>query len=136
TCTFFLEKIVHVLEVLVVPTLVARHGNRLNVLLDGCIHNFFDTSIVTKVNYLTARGLNDTPHDVDCRVMAVEQTCRRYYPDFILRLVRIRPLMAGKSRFLFRIRTYCFLLHVTGLSDEFQNYRYPSASTKMSPSNL
>ena len=68
-----LQHVDHVLEVLDVAALVRRQRNRMGVFLDGGIDDFCHRTIVAEVNDLGARALQDAAHDVDRRVMAVEQ---------------------------------------------------------------
>ena len=67
------QQIDHVLEILDMPTLVAADGDALRVFLQGGGHHLIDAAVVAKVNHLGAHALQDAPHDVDGRVVAVEQ---------------------------------------------------------------
>ena len=72
TATAF-EQIHHVLEVLDMPSLVGADGNALRVFLQGGGDHFIDAAVVAQVNHLGAHALQNPPHDVDGRVVAVEQ---------------------------------------------------------------
>src|SRR5687768_15756799 len=83
----FPQQIVHVFEVFIVATLVAGDGDRLRILLNGSVHHFYDTSIVPKMNYLTACRLNYPAHDVNGGIMSIEQARGGHNPDFIFWLI-------------------------------------------------
>src|SRR5438094_10506787 len=73
TASALLQQVIHVFEILDVPALVARHGNGLNVFLDGAVHHLFNRTVVAEMNHLRTAGLDDAPHDVDCSIMTVKQ---------------------------------------------------------------
>ncbi|MNT53615.1 hypothetical protein D3C72_1907070 [compost metagenome] len=73
----FAQQVDHVLEILDVAALVAGNGNALRVFLQGCRDHFLDRAVVAQVDHLAAVRLQDAAHDVDRRIMAVEQRCRR-----------------------------------------------------------
>jgi hypothetical protein len=87
--TPLLEQVVHVLEKFHVPTLVGSDGNGLHILLDGTVYNFLNGSIVSQVDHLTACGLNDAPHDVNCGIVPIEERGRRDNADVVLGLVLV-----------------------------------------------
>ncbi len=64
--------------------LVAGDGDALNIFFNGTFHNFMNTSVMTQVNDLRALALKDASHDIDCRVMPVEERGGRYNPDLVL----------------------------------------------------
>ena len=70
------QQVHHVLEVLDVPTLVAADGNALRVFLKRGGNDFVHRAVVPQVDDLGAHALQDAPHDVDGRVVAVKQTRR------------------------------------------------------------
>jgi hypothetical protein len=51
------------------------------IFLDGSPHNVINTPIVTEVDDFHALGLDQPPHDVDCRVVAVEKRRSGYEPQ-------------------------------------------------------
>jgi hypothetical protein len=68
-----LQQVVHVLEVLGVPALVARHGDGVRVLLDRGVHHILHAAVVPQVDHLGAGALDDPPHDVDGGIVAIEE---------------------------------------------------------------
>jgi hypothetical protein len=81
------KQVDHVLEVLEVPALVGGHGDALHVLLQRRAHHLVDRAVVAEVDHLRARALQDAPHDVDRRVVPVEQARGGDEADLVLRLV-------------------------------------------------
>ena len=71
-----LEQLDEVFEVLDVPALVGRDRHPLGVLLDRRIHDFLHGAVVAEVDDLGTLALHDPPHDVDRRVVAVEEAGR------------------------------------------------------------
>jgi hypothetical protein len=67
------QQVDHVLEVLDVAALVAADGDALHVLLQRGGDDLVDRAVVAQVDDLGAHALQDAPHDVDGRVVAVEQ---------------------------------------------------------------
>ena len=53
----------------------------------AAVDDLVDRAVVAEVDHLGARGLQDAAHDVDRRVVAVEQARRRDEADLVLRLV-------------------------------------------------
>ena len=96
------QQLDHVLEELDVPALIGRHGDALHVLLQRRGDDLIDRAVVPQMNYFGARGLQDAAHDVDRRVVAVEQARRRDEADLVLRLVnqlaRVREVGHGAGR--------------------------------------
>ena len=68
------EQINHVLEVLHMPALVRADGDALRVFLQGGCDHLVHAAVMAQVNHLGAHALQDAPHDVDGRVVAVKQT--------------------------------------------------------------
>ena len=81
------QKIEHVLEELDVPALVRRDRDAVRVLLDRAVDDLVDRAVVAEVDHLATGGLEDPPHDVDRRVVAVEQRRRGDEADLVERLV-------------------------------------------------
>ena len=67
------EHVQHVPEVLDVPALVGADRDRVHVLVDGGGHHLLDGAVVAEVDHLAPRPLEEAPHDVDRRVVAVEE---------------------------------------------------------------
>ncbi len=80
-----LEEVSQVGEVLDVPALVRRDRDALYVLLDRGTHDRLDAAVVPEVDDLAALGLEDPAHDVDRRVMPVEQAGGGHEPDGVTR---------------------------------------------------
>ncbi len=54
---------------------------------DRAVDDLLDRPVVPEMDHLAARRLQDAPHDVDRRVVAVEQRRRRDEADLVDRLV-------------------------------------------------
>ncbi len=80
------QQVEHVLEELDVTALVRRDGDAVRVLLQRASDDFLDRAIVTEVDHLATGRLQDAAHDVDRRVMTVEQAGGGDEPDLVLRL--------------------------------------------------
>ncbi len=74
-----------VAEVLDVPALVGRQRHRLGILLDRGRDQLVHTAVVAEVDHFDALGLQDPAHNVDRRVVAVEQGGRGDDPHRVLR---------------------------------------------------
>ena len=85
--TLFVEQIVHVFEILIVPPLVRGDGNALDIFLDGRIDNFLDRAVVAQMDDLGARTLHDAAHDVDGGIVPIKKRSRRDKAHFMCRLV-------------------------------------------------
>ncbi len=83
----FFQEIDHVLEELDVAALVGGDRDALGVLLDGGVDDFLDRAVVAEVDDLCAVRLQDAAHDVDGRVVAVEQRRRGHETDLVVCLV-------------------------------------------------
>ena len=75
------EHVHHVLEVLDVPALVGAHRDRMGVLVERGDDDLFHRAVVSEMDDFGARRLEDPAHDVDGRVVSVEQACRRDETD-------------------------------------------------------
>ena len=85
-----LEQLHEVLEVLDVATLVGADGDALHVLLDRRVDDLLDRAVVPEVDDLGALRLHDPPHDVDRRVVPVEEAAGGDEPHVVRRaLVRV-----------------------------------------------
>src|SRR5690606_25735404 len=67
------EELHEVLEVLHVAALVGGDGDALDVLLDRGLHDLRNRTVVAEVDDLAPLALEDPPHDVDRRVVTVEE---------------------------------------------------------------
>ena len=65
----------------------AFNGDALHVFLQRGGDDLLHRPVVTEVDHFGARGLQDAPHDVDRRVVAVEQARRGDEADLVLGLV-------------------------------------------------
>ena len=86
--SFFLQQVLHVLEVLHVPSLVGGHGNALGILLNRTIDHFIDTAVMPQVNDFTTRPLHDAPHDVDGGIVPVKEARCGDDSDLVLGVIR------------------------------------------------
>jgi hypothetical protein len=75
------QQVHQVLEELDVPALVARDGHPLRVLLDGGVHDLLDRAVVAQMDDLRPGVLDDPAHDVDGRIVPVEQRRGRHHPN-------------------------------------------------------
>ena len=72
-CSFFLQQIIHIFEIFVVSPLVGSHRNCISIFLNGGVHNFFYTSIMTQMNDLNSGCLNNSTHDINSGIMTVKK---------------------------------------------------------------
>ncbi len=72
-----------------VPALVGAHRDRRDVLLDRRQRDLVDRPVVAEMDHLGALRLQDPAHDVDRRVVAVEQRRRGQHPHRIARYVQL-----------------------------------------------
>jgi hypothetical protein len=77
-------------EVLDVPALVRADRDALRVLLERGRHDLVDRPVVAEVHHLRALALEDAPHDVDRRVVAVEEARRTDEADGVRGHVQVR----------------------------------------------
>ena len=73
-CAALAQHVHHVLEVFDVAALIGRQRDGIGILLQGRAHHVLDAAVVAEVNHLRTLCLNKPAHDVDRRVVAVEQT--------------------------------------------------------------
>ncbi|CAB5016650.1 unannotated protein [freshwater metagenome] len=71
------QPLLEVAEVFDVAALVRAHRDSLHVFLQSSRDHLLNAAVVAEVNHLYPLRLQDAPHDVDGRVVAVEQTRRR-----------------------------------------------------------
>ncbi len=81
------QQVQHVLEELEVPALVGRDRDAVRVLGQRAVDDLLDRAVVPEVDHLAAARLQDPPHDVDRRVVPVEQRRRRDEANLVDRLV-------------------------------------------------
>ena len=67
------EHVPHVPEVLEVAALVGADRDRVHVFVDGSGHHLLHGAVVAEVDHLAPRPLEKAPHDVDRRVVAIEE---------------------------------------------------------------
>jgi hypothetical protein len=90
-----LQQVDHVLEVLDVAALVRADRDALHVLLQRRGDDLVDRAVVAEVDHLGAHPLQDAPHDVDRRVVAVEQARRGDEAHLVARPVVGEGLVVG-----------------------------------------
>ena len=83
------EQVVHVLQEFEMTALVRSDGDALGVLLDGAVHDVAHRHVVAQVDHLGAAALQDAAHDVDGRVVAVEEGGGGYDADVVDGLVTV-----------------------------------------------
>ena len=89
------QQVDHVFEVFHMSALVGRNRNALDVFLDRRVDDIGDGAVMAQVNDLGARTLQNPAHDVDRRIVPVEQAGRGHKADRIFGCVCF-----GGSRFL------------------------------------
>ena len=72
TASSLVEEIVHVLEVLEVPTLIGRDCYTPRVLLNGGLDDLQDGPIMTEVDDLGAPCQQQSTHDIDGSVVTIK----------------------------------------------------------------
>ena len=90
------QQVEHVLEELDVAALVGRDRDAVRVFLQRAVDDLVDRAVVAEVDHFAARRLEDAPHDVDRRVVAVEQARRGDEADLVRRLVDQRLFGDGE----------------------------------------
>ena len=83
------QRLHEVLEVLDVPALVRRDRDSLGVLVENGVDDLLHRAVVAEVHHLGALRLEDAPHDVDARVVPVEECGRGHEADRVLGLVEL-----------------------------------------------
>jgi hypothetical protein len=82
------EQIFHVLEKLHVSTLVRGDGDSVNILLNGAFNDLGHRPVMAQMDDLRTLALQDPAHDIDRRIVAIEQAGCCYDPDLIFRGIR------------------------------------------------
>jgi hypothetical protein len=77
TAAALAQEVDHVLEELDVTALVRRDGDAVRVFLQRTVHDLLHAAVVPEVDHLATGRLQDPAHDVDRRIVAVEQARRR-----------------------------------------------------------
>src|SRR5690625_1724083 len=83
SCSFLLKQVIHIFKVFVMSSLIRCHRNCLNIFLNSRIYNFFNTSVMTKVNYFYTGSLDNTAHNVDGGIMAIKKRSSSNYSNII-----------------------------------------------------
>ena len=78
-----MQQIDGIFEIFDMAALIGADGDALHILLDRGGDDFVDRAIVAEMDHFGARRLQDAPHDVDGRVMPVEQARRGHEPDLV-----------------------------------------------------
>src|SRR5690606_38264641 len=81
--TPLLQQVVHIPEILIVSPLVGGHGNGLDVLLNRTVNYLGHTAVMPQMDHLCPGGLENPSHDVNGRIMTVEEGSRGNDPDQI-----------------------------------------------------
>src|SRR5437773_5593047 len=68
-------------------SLVTGDGNTLDILFNGCLHNFFYAAVVAEVNDLCALTLHNAAHNVYGGIVTIKKTCCSNDTDCILGLI-------------------------------------------------
>ena len=68
-----IEQLSNIGEIFHVAALIGCEGNRMCVLFDSRLHHIECASIMTEMNHFTTCSLNQTPHDIDGRIVTIEQ---------------------------------------------------------------
>ena len=69
----FGQHVDHVLEVFDMPALIGRQRDGVGVFLQGRAHDVLDAAVMAQVDHFSALPLDQATHDVDRRVVPVEQ---------------------------------------------------------------
>ena len=94
-----LQLVDEVLEVLEVPALVGAHRDRIGVFLHRRAHHFAHRAVVTEMDHLRARPLQNPAHDVDRGIVPVEEARRGHEAKGRhAQRILIRSLGIGKKR--------------------------------------
>ena len=105
------QQIDHVFEELDVAALVGRHRDALDIFVECRGDDLVDRTVVAEMDHLGAAGLQQAPHDVDRRVVAVEQAGRGHEADLVPGLVAPVLLLhaqvghGGRCRFWLALRS-------------------------------
>ena len=67
------QQVDHVAEKLDVPALVAADRDRLGIFLERCLDDVLRRSVMTKMDHFRSASLEDAAHDVDRRIVPVEE---------------------------------------------------------------
>ena len=86
------QQVDHVLEELDVPALVRADRDALHVFLQRRGDDLLDRAVVTEMDHFGAHALQNAPHDVDRRIVAVEQR-RRGDEAHLVRRAVVRELL-------------------------------------------
>jgi hypothetical protein len=90
------QQVEHVLEELDVPALVRGDGDAVRVFLQRAVDDLLDRAVVAEVDHLASAALQDPAHDVDRRVVAVEEARRGHEAHLVHGLVDERLVAGGK----------------------------------------
>src|SRR5207248_2997893 len=89
------QKVEHVLEELHVTALIRRNRDAVRVLLERGGDDLLDGAVVAQVDHFASARLKDPAHDVDRRIVAVEQARCRDEPHLVRRFDDLRLLGEG-----------------------------------------
>jgi hypothetical protein len=85
----FFEQVLHVFKEFEVAALVRSDRNSLCIFFNSAFNDLADATVMTQVNDLCSFRLEDPAHDIDSRIVPVEQGRSGDYPDFVVRSVHI-----------------------------------------------
>ena len=80
----FVQQIAQVLKIFDVAPLVAGDRDALHVFLNGRVDDLKYRAVVAEVNDFRAGGLQNASHNIDRRIVAVEERSRRNEANFVL----------------------------------------------------
>ena len=78
-------------------TLIRGHRNGLGIFLNGGIHHFFNTAVVTKVNHFYTSALNDATHNIYGGIVTIKKRGGGNNSDIIFRNIRFNKVHFEKT---------------------------------------
>jgi hypothetical protein len=79
-----IQQIFHVFEKFYMASLVTGNSDALYIFFNGTLYYFGYTAVVPEVNDFCTLALQDAAHDVDGRIVAIEQRGSGYNSNFLL----------------------------------------------------
>ena len=81
------KKLHHIAKILHMPTLIRTQRYALNILLNSTMYNLVNATVMPQMDHLRSATLQNTPHNINRRIMPIEQACCGNYPDLIFALI-------------------------------------------------